>query len=132
MPELTDETKAESAQRIRRHQANAAPYPHPPKKPDGKGPTGWRRKSPADETMRHGFNKWVATVSGDAYAPGCYTARLVKYFDDRSEAIRAIPDDWYALVMPYKLEHRTQYRLTMSKVFDDCDEAMAIADEVMR
>ena len=127
MPRRTEQSTVESERRIRAFRENAAAYPHPGMgpKPDGKGPRGWRRKSPADETMTRGVNQWVATVKPDA--PGKYMVSLRKFFDTRDAAYALVPTEWTALIMPVG----GQFRLTLSYVVDDADEAMHLADEVM-
>ena len=127
MGKLREETRLESQRRIRVFQQNARPYPHPGMgpKPDGKGPRGWRRKSPADETMTRGVNQWVATVKPDT--PGKYMLSLRKFFDTRDAAYALVPTEWTALIMPVG----GQFRLTLSYVVEDADEAMHLADEVM-
>ena len=75
--------------------------------------------------MIRGVNQWVATVKPDA--PGQYMVSLLKFFDTRDEAYKLVPTEWTALIMPVG----SQYRLTLSYVVEDADEAMHLADEVM-
>ena len=144
MPDLKDETKRDSARRVRAMIANAAGYPakrgphdrwEPSDlgaKPSGKGPRGWRRKSPADESMTRGVNGWLATVKVDG--PGRYMATVARYFNAREDALEKAVEhsgEWKGLVHPELDNGKRHYRLAMSRVFDDCDEAMAVCDEVM-
>ena len=61
MPALKDETRQESAARIRAHTANSAPYPHRGVVKGNGLPRGWRRSGDG-ETVYRKRNGWLCVV----------------------------------------------------------------------
>lgn len=159
MSNTTHHTQRERKKRISRarvmggdySKTNAAPYPHRGQfaqgarevladeaidysktKPLGKGPKGWRRSIGDGESLSHGKNGWLASVRPDR--PGTVMCSLVRYFEARNAAVdfmgQDLFEDWRGLVSKAH-DGKGNYRLVLSKVFEDADEAMLVADEVM-